>query len=232
VTIRNNAGLVDLKGLGVTHADRITVRTNLALAYVEGFSSLTSVGVLDLEENPALVDVEGLRNLGQAGSLIISGGYFADGGYDWYSRGITTLTGLRSLITADAAQISYTSATSLAGLERLTSINTLQIGYNPYLPDLGGLESLTRIGDLLEVTGNHRLVTLHGLENLTSVEHLIIYYNDMLTGFGALQSLQHLTSLEVSGNLLLPDCEARRLFVRAGGMFLTADGVNGARTCR
>jgi hypothetical protein len=81
------------------------------------------------------------------------------------------------------------------------------------LADLGGLESVTRVGSVLWVEGNDSLGGLTGLESLTTIGgELWIFRNASLTRLAGLESLTTiLLGLSVVENPLLPTCEAEGL---------------------
>ena len=94
-----------------------------------------------------------------------------------------------------------------------------------------GLDGLRRVTLQLSIVENDELESLRGLENLLHTEFLDLETNWALASLSALRSLARVSNLTVLSHPLLPDCEALRLFVRAGGMFLAADGINSAAEC-
>jgi len=184
----------------------ITGNVNITSSEVNDLSLLTQLttieGTLHIEWTD-LTDMQGLNNLTSVGTL-----------YLIYNYSLVNLTGLESLSTVDRVQIGdyfiliqetffLTNAlTSLAGLDNLSSVRTLEIIGNPALTDLSSLNNLTSL-QTLHLRYNESLSNLTGLENLTSVESLGLYYNFFLTSLAALENLTSVKSLDIQNNYSL-----------------------------
>ncbi|MEZ5197940.1 MAG: T9SS type A sorting domain-containing protein [Bacteroidales bacterium] len=82
------------------------------------------------------------------------------------------------------------SLLSLAGLESLTSVgNKLDIGGMHSLSNLSGLNNLTTIGGLFRVAFNNSLVNLEGLDNITSIWSIAIERNFSLINLAGLENI-------------------------------------------
>lgn len=135
------------------------------------------------------------------------------------------------------------SLVSLNALSALRNVGSLWVKECPLLTDLGGLEGITSV-DELQLTDNDALLTFSGLENLTTAETVIVRRNPNLISLSGLSSLTRVRStLSITENASLPDCEAEALATQVGKTctppdtyltctgICTCDGNNGSGTC-
>ena len=184
---------------------------------LDGFSSVTAINGLNLEDNPLLVSISGLLNAEITGTINIDNNAL-----------LPNLNGLGKVTVVNQFRVVYNPLlTSIAGagnlsqvngyfsvganaLENLTGLENLQrvagpvsLGSNSALTNLDGLSGLKSIGGFLYIGANPMLKNLLGLSSLLSLEdYLTIDDNDML------QSLSGLDNVDLSGNLYVKivDC--------------------------
>jgi hypothetical protein len=124
--------------------------------------------------------------------------------------------------------ISGADIVNLDGLSALTRVGGLDIGYNPLLTVVNGLQALTSVDAWLIIRGNQRLRTLDGLTGITGVGDnifisdnlyllnvdglsgltsvgglLLIRFNTILANLDGLSGLTSAGSLEITGNKYL-----------------------------
>ncbi len=187
---------------------------------LSGLAQIQSVeGVLRIEHNNALVNLNGLDNISSVGSLLIgvnpsltsiaqlSGITTLDNLTLAWNEKLMDFTGLNNIATAYGdVQIHYTAVESLSGLSSLSSVGGLFIILgNSNLTNLNGLQNLTSIGERLFIVNNASLVNLNGLDNLVTVAgNFTVRVNSSLS---SLSGLENLTSIGgffyVGGNPLL-----------------------------
>ncbi len=139
---------------------------------------------------------------------------------------LTSLASLEKLTSIGGGLSIYNNAlTNLDGLDNLTSVGWLVVcGDN--LTSLAGLESLTSVGGKVEISGK-ALTSLAGLENLTSVgDYLRIQGNDALTNLTGLENLTTVNGeLRVYSNANLTSLAGLENLVSVGG-YLSIDNNN------
>lgn len=122
-------------------------------------SNLEEVGDLVIEDNPKLLNIDGLNNIETIdGHLIFINNQL-----------LNDITGLSNLknINGDLKFSNQNQITSLEGLNSLTSIQEyLIIEFNPNLNNLDSLESLANVGELVQLIGNQQLNDFCGLTTL------------------------------------------------------------------
>ena len=90
---------------------------------------------------------------------------------------------------------------NIDALESLTNIGDLiNIIDNDALPNLNGLESLSSNSLSMYIAYNDALTSLNGLENITSLDDLNIYCNDALTNLYGLNNLTSVNGFKIFGN--------------------------------
>src|SRR5205814_7412401 len=111
---------------------------------------------------------------------------------------IETITGRLTIESSPAI-------TSLKGLEKLQSVNQLQIDYNDLLTDVTSLSALNT-ASFINIVHNHGLKSLQGLEGLRKLNgQLDIEYNYLLSDFCPLKPflLQYTgDALVIQGNAI------------------------------
>ncbi|MCB9665494.1 MAG: hypothetical protein H6732_15385 [Alphaproteobacteria bacterium] len=190
-------GLGDVEGLSALPALRLAPRGVLALqelpdlrstAALVAPSELTLVHLRELDD----VDLDGLTGLSRITSQLqlsnldapdLAG--LADLVYanQIELNAVTSLSSLPAmdLDSAGSVSISRSSLTSLAGLERLATVNSLTLSRNDQLERLTGLGGLRTLTGTLYVFRNTQLVDVGALSGLTSVGNVNFTDN---TGLG------------------------------------------------
>jgi hypothetical protein len=137
-------------------------------------------GKLTIQNNPALTNLSGLKNLTSAQHLLI-----------YTNNLLTDLAGLEKLKSVfGATHIRYNpNLVNLKGLDSLAYASTFYITNNDLLTSMSGLGSLETVTDILSVGSNKSLASFIGLNNLTSVSRINISGNDTLTDLSGLESL-------------------------------------------
>ncbi|MGV6832732.1 MAG: hypothetical protein ACWA5P_14365 [bacterium] len=117
-------------------------------------------------------------------------------------------------IGGDASQ--PTDITDLSPLSSLTEIFTtgtttiakIWVGHNPMLPNLNGLQNITK-ADGIVISTNNLLVDLSGLEGLEqldgdgSIQDIIIYRNENLQSLNGLDNIEFIGSANSFGTALI-----------------------------
>lgn len=202
-----NTALTDLTALsGLDVPGPFFINGNTALTSLDGLQGLTALytGALVIENNPLLVDLSGLANLGSiAGSLVI-------GNNDSLSN-LDDLSGL--VVVSSSINIANNDLlTDIGGLGGLVGFSaTLDIRDNAQLASLGNLSNLTELGGLV-IWSNPLLTHLDGLTSLTTLGNntaLSIRYNNTLSSIAGLSNLVSAADdVELTDNPLLSDCSA------------------------
>lgn len=237
LVVRNNDLLVNLSGFGnsagtqTKAATDIIIAGNKALKTLEGLEFLTGTGFyyygfggaqrfggLTVENNPALLHLQGLERL---------------------SRGIVDIANNDNLQSLEGFGDQFgdlynaylnirgnDALTDLSGLDSLEKVNTLTIAENSKLESLAGLGSLAMVNGGwacedegggcwpefgLTIRQNHKLQNLTGLENLRAVTGSFnINGNEQLSSLNGIDSLRSLHDghLEIIGNPALLNIEA------------------------
>ncbi len=167
LTQATNIALWDLPQLTLAEFPKLTrINTQLgiyktALSSLTGFSSLTYVGYLNLQDDEQLSDLHGLEKLTLAGHIRL------------YSNGnLVSLAGLEHLTRANG-YVNFTYNSKLADLSALASLRyigmQLYLDGNGKLASLAGLEHLATIQGDLYIAYNEALASLAGFAGLTSV---------------------------------------------------------------
>jgi len=244
IDISGNRLLTNLTGLGgVREIADLKIVSNGRLADL-GALALTSVDNVEIRSNPMLQNIEGLAGVTSVLDVLIED-----------DAALRNVEGLRGVTTARTITINN-PITTLAGLRKLASINTLNLsstrltslaGLGPVVFELAGVLNLdsnvqlTTLADLakataralrgVSITGNSVLQDLSGLESVAEIENFGIGMNQRLASLRGLENLMQLGNFDALNNPRLPACEVRALFARANGQMLYESGNNNAAIC-
>ena len=168
-----------LHGLTALPGGALYIENNTMLSDLAGVSNIQSINAsLVVNNNDALLDLEDFSGLSQVSSNISITN----------NELLTSLGGLRGLSGFSAAlNIRYNNQLfSFGDLTNLNELDGLVIWSNPLLPNLNGLNNVTRLGDgsPLSIRFNNILSNIEGLASLVSVEF----------------------DVEISNNPMLDDC--------------------------
>jgi hypothetical protein len=179
VEIVANASLANLDGFShLTSIGRmLLVGSNASLTNLDGLSALTSVGVnvgyngdqsIDIERNPALTSIRGLRNVGAInGALTIL-----------QDLSLVSLDGLQKITRVGGRGVEISENKILVDTDALGALTTidgnLYIKNNLSLTNVNGFRSLTSTGSFknlgfVEITGNQSLQNVDSLSSLVSM---------------------------------------------------------------
>lgn len=221
-------GLVDFTGLnGLRGADTIWVNDCRGLQSFKGLDALEHArNGLQVVATPALASLQGAPRLAEVGPLMLQG------------TALTTLEGLGALTNVTQFVLSgNASLQNLHGFEKVTGLNAVQVDGNavlknleglhttsldallltdnPQLSDLQALNTLQSVAQVFTLQNLPALANLTGLGGLTSVgSSLSIAQNSSLTSLRGLSALSMASSVDVSGNQRLPQCEVEWLYKR------------------
>ncbi|MCC6462378.1 MAG: hypothetical protein IT260_18065 [Saprospiraceae bacterium] len=235
-----NWGLTNLQGLEKLDSvgGKIIVESNRELASLNGFQ-VRHAGGLSIAGNDKLPGLAGLESLEEIDSaLILSGLLFADltglsnlkrvGDFFYLSGNpnLTSLAGLNSLNSVATLNISFNEKlASLNGFPPLQTIGALEISYSPALSDFKGLETLQSISRYLNCTKNPSLNSLSGLEQLGYIGgDLEIVENPVLTSLQGLGNLKAVgQNLRVYQNTALTNLDGLNQLDSIGGFLLISN---------
>jgi hypothetical protein len=202
-----------LRALTLPQVDRVSTMYILRNPRLE---SLTAGGMevaqfIELEDLPALtrLDMPYLREVSSLNLVRV---------------GLTEVPGLSGLETARYLGFqAMDHLSSLAGLGALSSVRRLDLHLDPVLLDLHGLEGLTEIPDVLDISGMG-LTSLHGLENLRHAGNLRVYFTPVtdLAGLSGLRS--------IAGALLLDELSGLTSLTGLDGLRSVSGAITIAHT--
>lgn len=204
--LTNLGGLDSLQRLG-----GIDLRNNAVLSDLSGISQVRaylSVWKIYLEGNPALVDLDDIRDVGKIDSL-------------W----VINNDGLKYLLSEGDFEYVFSlvlegndELVDFSGLGNLTELRDLAIMSNDSIQDMKGLEALETVWKDVTISDNAAIVTLEGLSGLQMVgldvatDAMAINGNPLLLNLDSLLNMDSLQAkLVVDGNLSLPSCEVKEL---------------------
>ncbi len=206
IFLSNNPELRDISSLQqITEIPgEISLRNNSALSNIEVFANVTStINQLYIGGNDSLRSLRGLENIVQVRRNV-----------SIIDNPIENLHGLENLETIGntLAIKADSQLTTLAGLNSLDSVSTIQITANPQLADLEGLsrfQNYDLTGDLW-VSDNDKLQSLDGLSGFTIVRgDVIVSDHEFLTDISALGGLDSVGGdLRIHDNSFLFQCSA------------------------
>ena len=249
LTILNCDGLSDLSGVSgkisgsltggwglslvgnkaLSTLDSLAGASNLTFrVYLADNPSLTDISALEtvidkdasveiyVQNNDKLLELVGFHLLTTLSSLVVDG-----------NDSLVDLSGLESVavVTGAAVVTNNESLEDLSGLGGLEVADSVEVGQNPSLISLEGLDSLQEVQHSLsvgdcETGGNPILTSLVGLEAIETIGNLGIQGNNQLVSLNGLDGLTSLDKVWVQFNPLLPSLEAVELAIS-----LNADSV-------
>jgi hypothetical protein len=130
---------------------------------------------------------DSLASLAGLGNLVYLGNQLGI----WYNPLLTDLTGLEGLTEVPHLNVGYSdNLTSFAGLGNLVSTGGLYIENNPLITSLAGLEGLNSVDGYVSIVDNDALLSLDGLDNLVIIGGgLSIEFNNALENILALKNV-------------------------------------------
>lgn len=200
------SGVEDLRALSCLQRveGSVNLLWNDSLTSLAGLENLTHVGY-SLQLRDGLLDISALGGL-----TVIEHDLLID------SPVLTSLRGLDG-ITRVGEELRLAGLASLQDLQGLGALEEVGGAFRVYqdeaLVDLSGVESLRTVG-AFEVTNNEAMTSLEGVEGVRRFgERFELRSNDSLTDItGALGGKVDTDArIEISGNPMLPTCEAEKL---------------------
>ncbi len=205
----NLQGLNGLTALGTSPDNYLgfIIMRNSSLQNFGGLEGLTTLnGDIDVQikDNPALINLQGLNNLTSIITPISSIGSISRTFSISNNENLTSLDGLNSLqtIVINFRLEDLPSLASVSALSSLTSIaGDVYFQECDALTSFSGLENLTYIDGDLFIRSNDLLGSLDGLENLQSIEAFQLTNNSSITNIQALNNLTTITNEELYNSL-------------------------------
>ena len=186
----------EVDDLGASGCDTVTgdlsVLDSTEIYNLEALAVIDDIqGVVTISRNTALLNLDGLVNVANAGAIVVEGNEI-----------MTNVDGLGGL--RQVGDLTISTNPELRDIEGLASLMTvsgsLTIESNPLIQNLTGLESLTRIAGALSIEDNDALQDIDSLSNLKLVGTAItIKGNDALTSIEGLSNLTARTAVTVTG---------------------------------
>ena len=186
---------------------------------LDGLANLSYLaGALWIDDNPNLLNVDGLQQLSSLWGLAIR-----------RNTSLFNLNGLRNVITVQnyVAVLGNSALANLNGLSSLVSIGSfLEITDNSLLNSISGLSNLNSLGSLY-IVGNAALASLDGLSGVKRVDQLYVVNNSSLSHVTGLSGLVFVgeAGLTLTGNSRLTACQGLGLVL--GAPETDAEGVFG-----
>lgn len=177
LTIRDNSALVSLRGLAslTSVGGDLEVWDNPALESLHGLESLGPGIALLIWDNDVLLDLCGLHRLTVVDSLAVLG-----------NDALRTLWGAhnieRAIVEVDIA--GNNELVDLTGLQELSDVPHLKVRGNSALHSLAGLDALTTL-ETLSIYENDGLTDWQPPPTLLAVHHLDLCANENLTSLSA-----------------------------------------------
>lgn len=227
--LTNFNGLENLEVIGDEFTHSFRIESNQSLVNFSGLKKLKYVnGNFYIINNDALINLIGLDDFTTAANF-----EFRIDGCD----NITSINGLEkmhevfgsimlkdnpalsdlsawgnlSIVTERISIINNPSLGKLDGLERIKTLQGVELINNPGLVDVKGLRNLETVTEVIRIENNDALVDLSPFNNITSTEYIYINNNDAildLEGFKNLQTLKYM--LHVENNSVLVNFQGLR----------------------
>ena len=158
VSIGFNLQLQEVAGFNkVTSLDSVFITSNLQLAEFDAFNSLVSMNNLTISES-SIKELTAFQNLEECNKLSIG------------NHGKLTILNLEQLTTAESISISRNDVLELILFKNLSSVETdFTLKRNLPLVALQGLEQLTSVGGIFEISENFQLTDFCSLSNYASI---------------------------------------------------------------
>ena len=208
-------GIVTLPDFNFTHLSSsppsISIQDNPALVDFDGLKVFKTAGMIRIQNNPSLVSVQGLSGLTSTGagtSINILN-----------NPQLTSLEGLHNLETmfqSSVLELNNNGIEDLNGLRNLKAAGVIRIENSPVIRDVDELANVTSLSRLILI--NTGISNLDGLSN-SSGELLSIFLenNGQLTSISGLSGTDQVRFLvTISGNPLLASLDGLQNIARIG----------------
>ncbi len=172
---------------------------------LDGLTGITSVGGLQILNNPLLTTVDGLNSLTSFTNF--SGFLFLNIANNPL---LANITGLANAVNDYPMDISISNNPQLISLNGLQGIQGVGYGIgitnNDLLVDLNGLNGFVNIDDLY-IQNNDALASFNGLDNLDITGSFLFENNDAMTSFTSLNDINPLCGFAIRDNANLTDID-------------------------
>ena len=216
INIINNTALENINALsGLTFARRLLIQNNPDLVNLDGLENLNRpLIILRIEDNGSLQNIDGLSGITAVSNQL----KISNNAQLLHVNGLSGVTTVNNELTiSNNAQLQQIDGLSGLG----SNITTIGITQNPSLTSISGLAGLT--GSNIDINGNG-IVTLNGLNNLTTVSNLSVMNNPALQHMDDVAALERVTStLLVRGNASLQRVSGMTALSRVGSTFRVSD---------
>lgn len=218
--IIQNTGLVNLSGLeNITTIDEtLRISDNSFITTFEALNQVSQVGNLDLNSNPAVVNLVGLNGLTEVTSGRVQ--------INW-NNSLQSIAGLENLtsIYGHFELKVNPLLTDVSGLSNLSSVGGLTLMLNNSLQNVEGLSELTELTGQagLIITMNSALSSLEGFLGLTSLgnKSLQVKNNASLTSLYGLDNIDaaSISNLYIQSSQQLSTCNVPSIcdYLSGGG---------------
>ena len=233
------ASAIVLRCLEKEPSARYASATELAQALIDALASLDGIGAadisaLDIEHLPLLGDLGGLARVRSVYTVTLDNNdalsdlnglpppevsiYLND------NSSLSSLAGLESVTSLDTLAIGGNNLMSLEGLAQLATVTrSLSVSGEDGIADLSGLSGLTTVGELY-VGQNDALVALTGLEGITGTDRIRIHSNPTLVSLAGLSRLTLVTGdFEIHDNATLTTMDGLDALTTVGGSLYVTD---------
>ncbi|MGJ8666105.1 MAG: hypothetical protein ACSHW7_07055 [Patiriisocius sp.] len=204
VSINYNDNLLNVDGLENlnTSVSNVQISNNPALENINGLSNLYFDGdffeYISISRNESLLNIDGLSGFKDLSSFNIGGITISENPL------ITNIDGLSNLINVNDCSISIFNNDALLSIDALSNITNSQvidvnISDNPVLTNINGVSGMTSILSL-NLRNLPLLTSLTPLSNTTIISNVNISSNDGLVSLEGLSNLENLQSIIINEN--------------------------------
>jgi hypothetical protein len=167
---------------------------------------------------PPTCDAAGTQQVFCQAHLDALAGCTSGGNVSIFGEDITTLAPLSSMTSAQLLAIGTTSLTSLAGLEALDTVSSIQLQGNALLVDVSAMSGT--LADSIIVSSNPLLPNLNGFDVLSNTTNISLNDNASLTDLSAL-AVPALGALNITASPTLTSLESLSGLASLQQLFIT-----------
>ena len=204
--------ITDLSPLATLQTVRglLSIDDNANLSNLNGLENVDSVAALLIAANAQLQSLSALNlNQTEIASIVF---------YD--NNNLGQIDGLNNFTSTDNLEIlSNDNLTDITGFNGLTTVDgNLLLEFNSGLTNLDGFSNLTQITGAFQLVGNDALPGISGFENLNTVEdNFIISSNAALQDINGFSSLSNMNLIAIAGNSMLENLNVFSSISAIGG---------------
>lgn len=210
--ILRNGPLENLEGLNnlTTIEGILFINYNNNLLNVDGLSNLDKVWVVTITDNYKLANLDGFQGLEVIDIQLNINENYSLQNIDGFNNLLSVGTNLSTGITGDISISQNENLENIDGFSNLALIGqNLSIKYNPLLNNVTGLNNLSSLGQSLYISNNDLITSLSGLNSIDSFNGTVVEIknNYSLTDFCDLQASNfndYTGQYNISGNAYNP----------------------------